>query len=108
MRGQRAGGTRRRGMAVALVLILALTASGCGGDEGLAAVSDDSTCAEVVEIVDEAIAAARSYIARQASDPAEADEIVFALSGAEERSECLDEETVRRATGLRLTVVSSS
>ena len=96
---------RRQAAAVALLAALLLAACGSGGT-GLRAVTDDSTCEDVQEIVEEAIRAAQSYLGRQADDPAERDDIIFALSGAEERRECLDDDTLRRATGLRLTLFS--
>lgn len=92
------------------VLLLVSALAGCGGGrDALPVLSDDSTCEEAVELVDEAIRRAQSYLARQADDALERDDIIFALSAAEERRECFDDEqTVQRATGLRLTLFSDA
>ena len=95
-------------MRSATVLVAGLLLAGCGGSDALPAMTDATTCEEAVEIVDEAISRAQAYLAGQTDDPARRDEIVFALSGAEERPECLAEETRQRATGLLLTLVSDS
>lgn len=61
-------------------------------------------CAEVAEVVDEAMVRGQRFVAGQETDRVLGDDLVFALSGAEERPECIEEAVRSRAAGLRATI----
>jgi hypothetical protein len=82
---------------------IALTACG-GGPEAVPAVNDGMACDEVIEVVEGAIAEGQRFVSRDTADQQLAADLVFALSGAVERSECITEQTRSRADGLRTTI----
>ncbi len=88
-----------------MLLILLTLAAGCGSAPDLVpAVSDGMSCAEVAEVVEGAIARGQQYIAAQRDDPLLAADLIFALSGAEERPECVEDDIRSRASGMRATI----
>lgn len=87
-----------------MVTVAALMVACGSGDTLLPALTDDSTCEDAVAIVTTAIDEARSYVGTGRDDAALRDELVFALSAVDERPECVDEDLVRTATGLRSTL----
>lgn len=92
---------------LAAVLAGAVLVAGCGGGPegtGIRAVSGDMDCAEVAEVIGEAIARGGRFVAGQESDTLLAGDLIFALSGAEERPECIDDAVRSRAEGLRATL----
>lgn len=97
-----------RSLLLALLLPgLGLLAGACGGGAGeLPVLSDESTCEEVEALLDEAIGQARAYLGTDGADPLRADTLVLALSAADERPECVDEETATTARGLRTSIAS--
>ncbi len=90
-------------------LLTAVVLSGCqSAPEGLPAVSDGMSCPQVVEVVEAALERGQRFVAAEESDALLASDLVFALSGADERPECLDAETRSRAAGMRATINGTS
>ena len=71
-------------------LLTAVVLSGCqSAPESFPAVSDGMSCPEVVEVVEAALERGQRFVAAEESDALLASDLVFALSGADERPECL-------------------
>ncbi|HUG83609.1 MAG TPA: hypothetical protein VMM13_03545 [Euzebya sp.] len=51
---------------------------------------------------------AQRFVAGQGRDPVLAGDLIFALSGAEERPECMEQAVRSRAAGLRATLGGTS
>lgn len=86
-----------------------LLATACGGGQDLLpALTDESTCEEAREVVDRAIGEAQAFLGTDSTDLVRADEVIFALSAVDERSECFDAETVDQARGLRLSISATT
>lgn len=95
---------RRLGICAWLLFVVV----GCGGGpEQIQAVNDQMDCAEVAMVIDAAIQRGTTYVGLEQSDELLASDLVFALSGAEERPECVSDEVRSRASGLRATLTSS-
>lgn len=78
---------------------------GCGpAAPEVPTIADDMTCEEVVAALEEALDRGARFIAGEESDERLAADLVFALSGAEARPECVDEATRSRAAGMRATL----
>ncbi len=98
----------RRTSCVVAAAVLVSTAVGCGVQEDrIDAVNDDMTCAEVAAVIATAIARGTTYVGLEESDESLSIDLVFALSGAEERPECVSDAVRSRANGLRATIVGS-
>lgn len=105
---RRSSALARKSSVLVLVSLLGLI-GGCGpAQPEVRAVAGGMDCAEVAEIIDEAIERGQRFVAGQEQDEALAADLVFALSGAEERPECVDEAVRSRAEGLRATLVGTS
>ena len=88
-----------------LLLFLLVALVGCGsGEEEIRAISDDMDCAEVADVVDAAIERGTTYVGLEQEDPGVSADLIFALSGAEARPECVEESVRNRAAGLRATL----
>lgn len=82
--------------------------TGCQGQpERIQAVTDTMTCDEVADVIAAAIERGTTYVSLEQSDEFLAADLVFALSGTEERPECVTEEVRSRANGLRATITGS-
>ena len=91
------------------VLLAGVLLAGCGGGpEQIRGASDGMACSEVAEIIDEAMTRGQRFVAGQERDAGLAADLVFALSAAEERPECIDADVRRRAEGLRATLSGTS
>jgi hypothetical protein len=91
------------------LLIAVAVLAGCQPQpDSFPAVTDEMTCAEVLEVLSAALSRGQRFIAGQESDAMLASDLVFALSGAEERPECVDDQTRSRAAGMRATINGSS
>lgn len=86
--------------------MVAVTACGAGPEQ-IPAVTGDMGCGEVAETVDVAITRAGRFVAQQETDSRLSADLVFALSGAEERPECISDAVRSRAAGLRATLVGT-
>ncbi|MEE8603402.1 hypothetical protein [Euzebya tangerina] len=90
------------------VILAVLLLAGCGsGEEEIRSISDDMDCDEVVEVVETAIERGTTYVALEEDDPGVSADLVFALSGAEARPECVEESVRSRAAGLRATLTGT-
>lgn len=90
-----------------VVLTVAVLLFGCGGaatGPEVEAVTDAMDCAEVAAVIDAAIERGQRFVAGQETDVLLAGDLVFALSGAEERPECVGADVRSRAGGLRATL----
>lgn len=90
-----------------VALVGAVVLAGCGGGPAgpeVEAVNDGMDCAEVAAVIDAAIERGQRFVAGQETDVLLAGDLVFALSGAEARPECVDEDVRSRAEGLRATL----
>lgn len=97
---------RRTTVCVALAATLLLP--GCQDQpEQIQAVNDQMSCAEVAAVIDTAIERGTTYVSLEQSDEMLAADLVFALSGTEERPECIDASVRSRANGLRATISSN-
>lgn len=90
-------------MIIALLLVAAV--AGCGPqDSGVPQTADDMSCTEVAEAIDVAIQRGQRFVAAQETDVALAADLIFVLSEAEVRPECVDADVRSRAEGLRATL----
>lgn len=90
----------------AVAAVLALSA--CQSQpEQIQAVNDQMSCAEVADVIDAAIERGTTYVSLEQSNEFLAADLVFVLSGTEERSECVSEAVRSRANGLRATINGS-
>ncbi|MGI9017636.1 MAG: hypothetical protein ACR2HR_11140 [Euzebya sp.] len=93
---------------VAVLIGLCLVAMACGEEPDVVqAVTDDMDCAQVARVIEQAIERGTTYVGLEQSDAALADDLVFALSGVEERPECVPESVRSRANGLRFTITGT-